>query len=275
MSAQARFADQVVWITGASSGIGRELALAFARSGAHVALSARREDRLAEVVAEVMALGRDARAVVCDVTDESQVQSGAAAVERHFGRLDVAVANAGFAVRGRVEQLTAADWRRQMDTNVVGAAVTARHAIPLLRATRGRMVLIGSVAGTLPGPGVSAYTASKAAVAAIGASLSLELKGSGVSCTTILPGYVESEIGRVDSAGVFQPEQEDRMPAWLKWRTDHAARVMLRAIHRREREFVFTSHGRAAAFVGRHLPGLVHLALSSGTLRRRVEQVYD
>ena len=255
------FTDHVVWITGGSSGIGRALALAFARRGAHVALSARREDRLRETVAEVEALGRRALAVPCDVADEAQVESAAGAVVRHFGRMDVAVANAGFAVTGTIEKLSAADWRRQLDANVVGLAMTARHALPHLRAARGRMALVGSVAGMLPAPGAAAYAASKAAVRAIGQALAIELHGSGATCTTLYPGYVESEISRVDNQGVYRPEREDRMPARLKWPTDRAARVMVKAIHRRRREYVFTGHGKVAGFLGRHWPGLLHHAL--------------
>ena len=256
------FTDQVVWITGASSGIGRALALEFARRGAHLALSARREDRLREIAAEVEALGRRALAVPCDVAHEAEVARAAGDVVRHFGRMDVAVANAGFAVRGTVEKLSADDWRRQLDVNVVGLAMTARHAIPHLRATGGRVVLVGSVAGMLPAPGASAYTASKAAVRAIGQALAVELRGSGVTCTTIHPGYVESEISRVDNQGVHRPEWEDRMPARLKWPADRAARVMVRAVHRRRREYVFTGHGKLAGFLGRHWPGLLHFALT-------------
>jgi NAD(P)-dependent dehydrogenase (short-subunit alcohol dehydrogenase family) len=217
-------------------------------------------------------MGRKALAVPCDVTEEEQVERAAAAAVEWSGRLDVAVANAGFAVRGRVERLSAADWRRQLDVNVVGLAVTARHAIPHLRESGGRMALIGSVAGMLPAPGVSAYSASKAAVAAIGAALSLELRGSGVSCTTIHPGYVESEIGRVDSQGVFRADGVDRMPAWLKWPSDRAAVAMVGAIRRRRREYVFTAHGRLGALLGRHLPGVVHLALRRPSAGRIIQR---
>jgi NAD(P)-dependent dehydrogenase (short-subunit alcohol dehydrogenase family) len=256
------FTDQVVWITGASAGIGRELAFAFADRGADVAVSARRGDRLAEVVAGIEARGRRGLAVPCDVTDEAAVSDAVEAVVRHFGRLDVAVANAGYGVRGRIEELSAEHWRRQLDVNVVGLALTARYAIPALRRTSGRLALVGSVAGMLPAPGSGAYTASKAAVEAIGRTLSVELHGSGVTCTTILPGFVESDIARVDNAGVFHPDREDRRPARLMWPADRAARVMVRAIHRRRREFVFTAHGKVFGYLGRHWPGLIHFAMT-------------
>jgi NAD(P)-dependent dehydrogenase (short-subunit alcohol dehydrogenase family) len=255
-------AGQTVWITGASSGIGRALALAYAGRGANVAISARREERLTEVEREIEARGGHALALPCDVTDEARVAGAVEALMARFGRLDVAVANAGYAVRGRVERLTAADWRRQLDVNVVGVAMTARHAIPHLRATRGRLALVASVAGLIPAPGAGAYSASKAAVRAMGQALAVELHGSGVSCTTLFPGFVESEIGQVDNEGVFRPDDRDRLPGRLTWPTDRAARVMMAAVTRREREFVFTGHGRFAGFLGRHMPGVLHFAIT-------------
>lgn len=252
------FTDHVVWITGASSGLGRALALEFADRGADMALSARRVGRLEEVADEVESRGRRALVVPCDVTEEEEIAGAVDAVVDHFGRLDVAVANAGFGAVGRVEELTAEEWRRQMDVNVVGLAATARYALPHLRETGGRMVLMGSVASMIPAPGASPYASSKAAVRSIGRALSAELHGSGVSCTTLHPGFVESEIGQVDNRGVYHPDREDPRPGRLMWPSDRAAGVMVRAIARRKREYVFTGHGRIVAFLGRHWPGLLH-----------------
>jgi NAD(P)-dependent dehydrogenase (short-subunit alcohol dehydrogenase family) len=258
------FGDRIVWITGASSGIGRQLALTFADQGADVAVSARRVDRLHEVVAEIEGRGRRGLAVACDVTDEDQLQSAVSEVVERLGALDVAVANAGFGVGGLIEELDAGAWRRQLEVNVVGLAMTARHALPHLRDRQGRLALVGSVSSMVPMPGSGAYSASKAAVRMIGQTLSMELHGSGVSCTTIHPGFVDSDIARVDNQGVYHPEREDRRPQKLMWPTDKAARVMVRAIAKRRREYVFTGHGKVGGFVGRHWPGLVHFALTRG-----------
>jgi NAD(P)-dependent dehydrogenase (short-subunit alcohol dehydrogenase family) len=238
-------------------------ALVYANGGARVAVSARRAERLRELVAEIEASGGEALAVACDVAAEEQVGRAAIAAAERFGGLDVAIANAGFGVTGRVEQLDAAEWRRQLDVNVVGVAMTARHALPHLRRTRGRLALVSSVAGMIPAPGASAYAASKAAVRAIGQALSLELKGSGVSCTTLYPGFVDSEIRAVDNEGVFHSDRAEQVPEWLRWRSDRAARVMARAIQRRDRHYVFTGHGKVAGFAGRHWPGLVHRLMSA------------
>jgi len=257
-----RFENQVVWITGGGSGIGRALALAFAKEGAVVAVSGRREERLQEVVQEVEASGAKALAVRCDVTDEASVAEAVQTVVRTFGGLDVAVANAGFSVAGRIEKLSAADWRRQLDVNVIGAAMTARYAIPHLKKRKGRLALVGSVAAMMSAPGVGAYSASKYAVRAIGQVLAVELHGSGVSCTTIHPGYIESEIAQVDNQGRHDPSREDRRPKNLMWPADRAARVMVDAIAKRKREYTFTGHGKVGAFAGRHAPGLVHFGLT-------------
>ena len=256
-----RFQNKVVWVTGASAGLGRGMALVFAREGGRVAVSGRRQDRLNELVAEIEAAGGVATAIPCDVSDDESVASAVSEVVSRFGRLDVAVANAGFGVGGRFETIGIDDWRRQLDVNVLGLVSTARHALPHLTRSRGRLALIGSVAGIIPGPGSAPYAASKAAVQSIGQTLSVELHGSGVTCTTILPGFVESEIGQVDNQGAFRSDWTDRRPRGIMWPTARAAEVMVTAIEKRKREYVFTIHGRLGALFGRHAPGLIHLLM--------------
>ncbi|MFW5815826.1 MAG: SDR family NAD(P)-dependent oxidoreductase [Wenzhouxiangella sp.] len=256
-----QFKHQVVWITGASSGLGWAMALEFARLGATLALTARRETKLEQLVAQIEAAGGRAVAMACDVTDDASLRATAERIAAELGRLDVAVANAGFSVSGRFEEISAADWDRQMRLNVTALAMTARHALPQLRATAGRLVLVGSASAFVPVPRAAPYAASKAAVHSIGETLQIELSGSGVSCTTIHPGFVESNIARVDSEGVFHPDARDPRPARLMWPTDRAARVMVRAIWRRRKVFVFTGHGRLAYWVGRLFPALARVAM--------------
>lgn len=256
------FKNKSVWITGGGSGIGRALALEFARQGARVAVSGRRLGKLESSVEAINAAGGTGLAVQCDVTEEQQVIEAVEQVVDEFGALDVAIANAGFGVGGRVEELSADDWRRQFDVNVVGAAITARHSLPELRKTDGRVVLMGSVAGTITQPGNSAYSASKYAVRAIGQALAMELADEGVSCTLVQPGFIESEIGQVDNKGEFREDWDDKRPQQLLWPADKAARVIVRAIEKRKREFTFTVHGKVASFFGKHMPGVVHHAIT-------------
>lgn len=252
-----RFDGQVAWITGGGSGIGRAVALELARQGANVAVSGRRLDRLQEVVAELEALGARGLAVPCDVTDEAQVHAACETVVRELGRLDLCFANAGFGVAGRLDKVDADGWRRQLETNVIGVAMTCRAALPHLQATRGRLALLGSVIVYGPAPGSGPYTASKAAVHAMATTLYAEQKRHGVSCTVVHPGFVASEIGQVDNQGRFDPSRKDRRPARLIVPTDRAARAIVRAVHARRREAIITGHGKLIAFLGRYFPGLV------------------
>ncbi len=254
------FKDQIVWITGASSGIGREMAIQFAREGAHVAVSARRRDRLEDLVKEIEKFGQKALAVPCDVAIEQEVGRAVQEIVSHFERLDIAVANAGFGVGGKIESLSAEDWRRQLDVNVVGLTSTIRYSLPYLRESSGRIVLMGSVAAMISSPQGAAYAASKAAVRSIGQVVSMELHGSGVSCTTIHPGFIESEIGQVDNNGIYRPEWEDRRPKNLMWPADKAVKQMLKGIKKRKREVIITGHGKVLGFMGKHFPGLIHWA---------------
>jgi NAD(P)-dependent dehydrogenase (short-subunit alcohol dehydrogenase family) len=254
---RTRFDQKVVWITGATSGIGRSCAFEFAREGATLSLAGRRRERLDDMVSELGRQGHTALATPCDVTDESSVQHAIDQTVQRFGRLDVVLACAGFGVAGKFEDLALEDWRRQFDTNVFGLISTVKHSLPELRKSNGRIALVGSVAAFLYAPGTGAYSASKAAVQIIGETLSAELAGSGVTCTTIHPGFIDTEIMKVDKNGVYRDELPDGRPAALIWKSDDAARVMVRAIHRRKREFIFTGHGKIAAFVGRHFPSLV------------------
>jgi short-subunit dehydrogenase len=250
------FNNKVIWITGASSGLGKFMAYEFARQKGILALSARRTSELEEVLKEVKKLGGEGMVVPCDILDEQQIESAVSEIIKKYGRLDVAIANAGFGIYGKLEKLTAKDWRRQMDGNVTGLAMTAKFAIPYLKNSKGRLVLIGSVAAYLPNPNTGAYGASKAAVRSIGQTLQLELKGTGVSCTVIHPGFVDSDITRVDNDGVYHPENKDPRPKNLMWPTHKAAKVMVRAIGKRKKSFVFTGHGRILAFLGQHFPGI-------------------
>jgi NAD(P)-dependent dehydrogenase (short-subunit alcohol dehydrogenase family) len=255
-----RFAGLSVWITGGGTGLGRYMALEFGRQGAHVAVSGRRESRLIEVVEALQSEGGVGMAVPCDVSDDDAIRAAIGQVVDEFGALDVAVANAGYAVGGFVEDLDREAWRRQLEINVVSAAMTARFAIPELRKTGGRLGLVGSVSSALYMPSNGAYQASKAAILALGATLSAELEPEGMSCTTLHPGFVVSEIGQVDNTGQHHPERVDRRPAQLMWQTEDAARVMVQALYKRRRQYTFTGHGRFATALARYAPWLVHQA---------------
>jgi len=254
--------ESVVWITGASSGIGKAMAFEWARLGYKVVLSARRKDVLDEIAADIKSSGGEALVVPVDILDETSIQLAVQEIITTWGRLDVAVANAGFGVFGSIDSLNAAQWNRQLQGNVTGLALTVKYALPHLKKNNGRIGLLGSIAAFLPNPSLGAYGASKAAVHSIGQTLQVELMGTGVSCTTLHPGFVDSEIARIDNEGVWHPEKVDPRPKNLMWPADKAAKVMVRAILKRKRMYVFTKHGKAFVWIQRWFPGLMRVIIS-------------
>jgi short-subunit dehydrogenase len=260
-----------VLITGASSGIGAGLAREFSRRGMRVAMVARRIDPLQALAAELRAAGGEATAHRGDVTvdgDLSRVVGELAAVGicPH-----IVVANAGFGVVGKAQGLTLADYQRQFDTNVFGVLRTLHETLEPLRATRGRFVIMGSVAGHLSGPGSSAYSMSKFAVRALAEALHGDLAAEGIGCTLISPGFVDSDIRRVDNLGGLHAEVKDPVPGWLRMKTATAARVMARGILRGRKEVIVTGHAKVAVFLSRNLPRVTRWVILKANRGARAE----
>ena len=266
-----KFSGHAVFITGASSGIGAGLAREFARGGADGVRAARRAERWEAFAEEIRRSGRRALAVGCDVTRDGDVERAMAAARTAFGRVDVVVANAGFGVVGDVERLTLDDYRRQFETNVFGVLRTVWAALDDVKRARGRIAIIGSVSGHLATPGSSPYAMSKFAVRALAEALGHELARQGVSVTLISPGFVDSEIRRVDNAGRLREAAPDPIASWLVMPTERAARQIVDAIARRRREVVITGHGRAAVFLNRHAPWLIAALIRRFGIRGRGE----
>jgi short-subunit dehydrogenase len=254
--------ENVIWITGASSGIGKSMAFEWTRLGYKVVLSARRKELLDKVADEIRHSGGEAMVIPCDIMEETSIENAVHQIIKIWGRLDVVIANAGFGVFGSMEKLTGKDWNRQLQGNVTGLALTVKYALPHLKKNNGRIGLVGSVGAYLPNPNLGAYGASKAAVHSIGQTLQVELMGTGVSCTTLHPGFVVSEIARIDNDGVWHPNRPDPRPSNLIWPTDKAARVMVKAILKRKRNYVFTGHGKILVWLQRWFPGLMRVIIS-------------
>jgi NADP-dependent 3-hydroxy acid dehydrogenase YdfG len=182
--------DRVLWITGASSGIGAATARAAAADGWRLVLAARSLDRL-EALAEELGGPERAVAVECDVTEWPDQQAAVVTALEHFGSLDAAWANAGFGAQRSFLEDSVEHWRSMVLTNVYGAALTIRAALPALKDVQGHLLLTGSVAGRRNIPG-SLYSATKHAVHAMAESARLELDGTGVRVTVIAPGVVDT-----------------------------------------------------------------------------------
>jgi short-subunit dehydrogenase len=255
---QTFFRDKAVLITGASSGIGEELAWQLAQAGARVTLAARRKELLEALAQRIVAAGKSRPlAVECDVTRDGDLERAVAESLRAFGKLDVAIANAGFGVVGALRQLTIGNYRRQFETNVFGVLRTVYAALPEIEKTKGNLVIIGSVAGWMPMPGGSAYGMSKFALRSLANSLDPELRPLGVKVTLISPGFVASNIGRVDNDGNLRTKNETPPPPWLVMPTDKAVRQILHAVARGKGEAIITAHGKILVGLERFTPWLV------------------
>ena len=264
-----KFRDHAVLITGASSGIGAALARELAREGAKLVLMARRQERLEELRAELAAAGAQALVHVGDVTRRADLDAAVALALEHYGRLDMVVANAGFGVVGTIEKLSVDDYRRQFETNVFAVLETVKACLPELHKTRGRVVLIGSVAGYISTPNASPYAMSKFAIRALALALGPELAPSGVTVTLISPGFIASEIRQVDNRGVHHSHSKDPLPAWLVMPADVAARKIVSAAYRRRREAIITVHGKVLVWLQRFVPWVLRLAMRRGVKGRR------
>jgi NADP-dependent 3-hydroxy acid dehydrogenase YdfG len=200
--------DPVFLITGASSGIGAATARHAAMAGYRVVVAARSESRLDELARELGGPDR-ALAVRCDVTDWEQQEGLVAATLERFGRLDVAFANAGFgATRGFLKE-SPEHWRSMVLTNVYGAALTIRAALPAIKQAKGHFVLTGSVAGRRALPG-SLYSATKWAVTGMGEALRQELADTGVRVTLIEPGMVDTPFFDNPVSGALEADDVAR-----------------------------------------------------------------
>jgi 3-hydroxy acid dehydrogenase / malonic semialdehyde reductase len=188
--------DRTVLVTGASSGIGRACATAFAAAGARLVLCARRGDRLDELAVE---LDTEVHTVVLDVRDRAAVTAALTDLPAAFADVDVLVNNAGLAAGlAPLHEGDPDDWERMVDTNVKGLLWVTRAIAPgMVARGRGHVVNVGSIAGWETYPGGAVYCATKAAVDRITAGLRMDLLGTGVKVSTVDPGLVETEFSIV------------------------------------------------------------------------------
>ena len=222
-------ANKVVMITGASSGIGRGLAVELARRGAGIGLVARRAEVMAEVVREVEAAGSKALALPADVQDASSLSAAAATLSAEFGPIDILIANAGIGPTRDASQIDAKEIASVINVNVIGAANSAAAVIPeMVKRGSGQLVVISSLAAYRGLPKSAAYCASKAAVSAFFESLRLDLEPKGIAVTIIHPGFIKTPL----TAG-----REAQMPFLME--LDDAVKKMANAIEKKRKRYSF------------------------------------
>jgi len=208
----------VVAVTGASAGIGRETALEFARRGARVAVCARRMERLEALAETIRAMGCECLTLAVDVAERDAVRRFVGTTVERYGRLDVLVNNAGYGIRGRVEETPAAEFERVMRVNYLGTVHGCQAAVPIMRRQgRGVIINVSSIVGHRAIPAGGAYAATKAAQISLTEALRVELRGTGVSACSVHPIGTDTEFDEVASresegrgAGPIGPQQTAR-----------------------------------------------------------------
>src|ERR1700730_16359443 len=189
------FSDKVALVTGGTSGIGKTTATEFARAGAKVVLSGRREKEGANVVAEIQQLGGAAAFIRADVAKDADVKAMIDFTVATYGRLDIAFNNAGVEWKGPLDQATEAEYRRVFDINVWGVLNSMRHEIPaMLKNGGGAIVNTSSVAGHIGFGQVSVYIASKHAVEGLTKSVALEFAKQNIRINAVAPGPIATEM---------------------------------------------------------------------------------
>jgi short-subunit dehydrogenase len=223
------FANQVAVITGASSGMGWAMAKILAARGCKVGLVARREDKLAELTAEIHKEGGTAVPAAADVGDRSQTVSAIRACAEKLGPVDLLIANAGVGIPTLVEPLNVGATEKMVRVNLLGVVYAIEAVLPeMLRRGRGHLAAVSSLAAYKGLPGESGYCASKAAVNVYMEALRVQLRHRNITVTTLCPGFVKTPMTVVNKF---------HMP-WLL-EADEAARRMVRALERRRKVYNF------------------------------------
>jgi short-subunit dehydrogenase len=261
------FLENVIIITGASSGIGRHLALRLAEQGAWLALAARNVDQLKEVSKQCLQLGGKAIVIPTDVAEQSQCKNLIELTGAKYGRIDTLINNAGFGMASRFDTLNDLTiFEQVIRVNFFGSVYCTHYALPYLKETHGRLVGISSLRGKFPSATADGYGASKHAMAEFFESLRIELSDSGVSVTIIYPEWVSTGItsravranGRL--TGEISIHEKDAMSV------ETCTRLIITAMDKRKREVIMTFLGKLGLWVQ-----LIAPKISDHIIRKKTE----
>lgn len=266
----SEFSGSVVVVTGASEGIGRALCLALAPQAPKLVLAARNAGRLESLAAECRAAGAETLVVPGDLTDAAQCRALVAAAVERFGRIDTLVANAGRTMWARVDEIRDPGvFREVMELNYFSLVWLTMAALPHLKATRGRIVPVASVAGLTGVPERSGYAASKHAVVGFFDSLRIELAGTGITITMVCPDFVVTEIHRRALDGAGRPLLESPMQEGSLMTAEECAALMVRAMTARRRMLITSTRGKLGRFLKIFAPAVIDRIAAKAIAERR------
>lgn len=269
------FRERAIIVTGASSGIGKALALQLADEGAWLALAARDAQRLDSLAVECQQRGGKAVAIPTDVADESRCETLIRHTQETYGRIDMVVNNAGIDVVSKLEDLADLHLFKQvMEVNLYGTVYCTYYALPFLKETRGRVVNVSSLGGMLAIPFNTSYVASKFAVIGFSDSLRIELAQAGVSVTVICPYWVVTEFHEryLDKDGRPKGPSGRAIYTDKMMTADQCAQIILRAARRRKRQVVMWP-GTLGIWLKLVLPDLMDRLTVSKFLRPAINRV--
>ena len=252
------FRDKVVVITGASSGIGRELAYQFAEQGAWLSLAARNGEQLATVAGECQTRGGKAIAIVTDVSEQAQCAQLIQRTVDHYDRIDVLINNAGITMWANFEDISDISfYERIMRVNYLGSVYCTYYALPFLKKTKGQIIGISSLAGKNGVPKRSGYAASKHAMVGFFDTLRIELEEHGISVTIIYPDFVATESHKKAFGADGNPIGKSPLREHEVMSAERCAKLIIQAAAARKRELIMTWRGKVGLWVKLIAPGLV------------------
>jgi short-subunit dehydrogenase len=265
MNKQAFF-ENVIIITGASSGIGQHLALRLAEQGAWLVLAARNVEHLEEVSKKCQQLGGKVIVIPTDVAEKSQCQNLIKCTIEKYGKIDALINNAGFAVASKFDALNDLTlFEKIIQVNFFGSVYCTHYALPYLKKTNGRLVAISSIRGKLPSATADGYGASKHAMTEFFSSLRNELADSKVSVTIIYPGWVSTGITSRAIKADGMPTGEISIHEKGAMSAETCAKIIVKAVAKRKREVVMTFEGKLGLWLRLIAPKMVDQILIKKT----------
>lgn len=249
--------DQVIIVTGATSGIGEACAEVFGKAGGKIVITGRNPEKLERSRQKLCKVGIEVLAVLADAASESDSNRVVSETLKHYGQIDILINNAGISMRALFQELDLEVFKQVMDTNFYGTVYATKACLPQILEAKGSIIAISSINGYRGTPARTAYTASKYAMNGFMESLRTEVMNQGVHVLVASPGFTASNIrnGALTAHGQSQgesPRDESKM-----MNPEEVAQAILKATLQRKRDLVLTTQGKLAVFLNKWIPGIM------------------